>query len=82
MEHYITCPNCDNLFVVNNNELNCMIFRHGVYKNNMKPINPHLSKEKCDLLIKRNLIYGCGKPFKLFNINNDNTFVSIKCNYI
>lgn len=82
MEHYITCPNCNNLFVVNNNDLNCMIFRHGVYKNSMKPINPHLSKEKCDMLIKRNLIYGCGKPFKLFNINNDNTYVAIKCNYI
>ena len=82
MDHYIICPQCSELLVVNNKDLNCMIFRHGIYKNNYSPINPHLNKEQCELLVKKNLIYGCGKPFKLLNINNDNTYVAIKCNYI
>ena len=82
MDLTLKCPNCDTYFIVNTKHINCSIFRHGIYKNNYSPINPHLNKEKCDLLVKNNQIYGCGKPFKLLNINNDTTFVAIKCSYI
>lgn len=61
MEIY-QCPHCGGSIVIL--KKNCGIFRHGQYKNG-KQVEPHLSKEKCDRLIKDDLIFGCGKPFKL-----------------
>jgi hypothetical protein len=60
---YFKCPNCSTYIVVFLRELNCKIFRCGVYKNNNEPINPHTSKELCDKLKNEDLIYGCSKPF-------------------
>ena len=59
------CPHCDQLIQVYKNEVNCKIFRHGYYKNNFEQIPPHSSKEVCDELVKKDLIFGCGKPFIL-----------------
>ena len=28
----ISCPHCDNLVEINVSEINCAIFRHGIYK--------------------------------------------------
>jgi hypothetical protein len=66
MEDYyiIECPHCQMCIQIYKKDINCKIFRHGVYKNNNKPIGPHASKSECENLIKENLIYGCGKPFK------------------
>jgi sarcosine oxidase delta subunit len=72
----IICPYCNEIIIIE--ELNCCIFRHGVLKTNMEQINPHSSEEKCKYYINNNLIYGCGKPFK---INVDNLTVE-KCDYI
>ena len=58
---YVNCPHC--LSIVEIQEINCSIFRHGVYKLNYWQIDPHLNKEQCDYLFNNNLIYGCGKPF-------------------
>ena len=83
---YISCPHCINLLEVNISEINCAIFRHGIYKNTMKQIDPHASKEVCDDLVKKNEIYGCGKPFKmLYNntyINNVGGYYTEECDYI
>ena len=76
----IECPHCKEHIVVNLKELNCKIFRHGIYKNNGKQIDPHASKEICDELIKNDVIYGCGKPFQIIEIND--TFEIKKCDYI
>ena len=58
----------------------------GIYKNNFSQINPHMKKELCEQLIKNNLIYGCGKPFKLTikrdNSNNSIKYILEKCEYI
>ena len=82
----ISCPHCDNLVEINVSEINCAIFRHGIYKKNMIQIDPHASKEICDNLVKNNEIYGCGKPFKLFYNRNptSNTvsFYAEICDYI
>ena len=43
-------------------------------------MNPHASKEICDELVKNNLIYGCGKPFQILEINN--TFEIKICDYV
>ena len=77
-EPILICPNC-NVYVIIK-KINCAIFRHGYFKNNNNQIDPHASKELCDYYIRENLIYGCGKPFKL--IINDNKLESVICDYI
>jgi hypothetical protein len=80
MEIIIICPHCIIPILIMKNEINCAIFRHGVLKKSKKQINPHASKEYCDSLIKNDLIYGCGKPFKL--INDNGVYSPVICEYI
>jgi hypothetical protein len=80
MDIMLECPHCNIPFIVNINEINCAIFRHAVFKTNMKPINPHESESKCNELIEKNLIYGCTKPFKIIII--DNKYITQICDYI
>jgi hypothetical protein len=75
----VQCPYCGDFIFID--QLNCQIFRHGVFISNGEQINPHASKEVCDSFIQRKLIHGCSKPFKLVKMN-DGTFVAEKCNYI
>jgi len=70
----ITCPHCKEPVFIE--QINCAIFRHAVYKTNMEPIPPHSSKEECDRLKEHNLIWGCGKPFRI--VNN----IAVSCDYI
>ena len=65
--HYFICPHpeCGGMVEVPPNQLNCKIFRHGIFKSNGKQIPPHLEKDKCDALYNQGKIYGCGKPFLL-----------------
>ena len=74
----ITCPNCNDFVLIE--QLNCRIFRHGVFKNNGQNIQPHSNKSICDSYIKNNLIYGCGKPFKI--VEENKVLKAIKCDYI
>ena len=76
----ITCPHCKDYIFVYLKEFNCKIFRHGVYKDSLKQINPHLPKKDCDKLKDNDLILGCGKPFKL--IQKDDKIIAEKCDYI
>ena len=73
MSNYIIieCPHCKNIVYIEKKDFNCHIFRHGVLKSTLKQIDPHLDKENCDKLKDANLIYGCGKPFKLIKLNNN-----------
>ena len=61
----VICPHCGGTVIIDPKELNCAIFRHGVFKNNHKQIPPHASKEECDRYVEKGEIYGCGKPFKV-----------------
>ena len=76
---YVECPHC--LCLIEIVKINCAIFRHGIYKKNGKQINPHLDKDSCDNLVLNNLIYGCGKPFKIF-LNENNIWQAEICDYI
>jgi hypothetical protein len=79
----VTCPHCNNQVLIEH--LNCKIFRHGMLKSNNTQINPHASKIDCDDYINNNLIYGCGKPFKIIEIINENInneFQAVICEYI
>ena len=61
----IQCPHCNIYIEVI--ELNCKIFRCGIYKHNFTQINPHMPERECIFLINTNAIYGCGKPFRIIN---------------
>jgi hypothetical protein len=74
----IICAHCNNYIIIE--KINCGIFRHGIYKNNGKQIDPHESKEICDELVKNDVIYGCGKPFQIIVINDE--FELKICDYI
>ena len=69
----VTCPHCGDYIIIL--KLNCRIFRHGVFKDSLQQIPPHLDKPSCDKILKK--IYGCGKPFQ---ITSDNQ--AIICDYI
>ena len=81
MDHVFKCKHCNEEFIVNRNEFNCMILRHGSYKSNDQNMNPHLPKSECDRLFTAGEIYGCGKPLKIIQIKDDEYDVII-CDYI
>ena len=74
--YYFECPQCDMMCEVPMSEIRCTIFRHGNFKKDMAFVPPHAPKSQCDLWIKKDLIWGCGKPFKF-----DGQTV-VKCEYI
>jgi len=74
----LKCPHCNENIIIE--QINCAIFRHGIYKHNLQQIDPHLNKESCDELINNNKIFGCGKPFLIKKINN--IWESEICDYI
>ena len=77
-ELILKCPHCNDDVIIS--EINCAIFRHGIYKKNLQQLDPHMLKEKCDLLINNNEIYGCGKPFHIKKVNDE--WVLEICDYI
>lgn len=78
MEFVITCPHCSDYIIIE--KINCGIFRHAVLINTGKQIDPHANKEMCDNYIKKNKIYGCGKPYQI--IKEEDTYKAIICDYI
>ena len=75
----VTCPHCNEFIVIE--KLNCKIFRHGILKIDGKQIDPHSSKEICDMYVSRNEIYGCGKPF-IIVVDNSQNIQTKPCEYI
>ena len=75
----VICPHCKDPILIQ--ELNCGIFRHGIFKQNGQQIDPHLNKETCDELLANNLIFGCGKPFQILHEPDDSFKIHI-CEYI
>ena len=75
----VCCPHCDQSCEIL--ELNCRIFRCGIYKNTMQQMDPHASKPKCDALAATGQIYGCGKPFRVV-ADASGALVVVKCDYI
>jgi hypothetical protein len=81
MDLELKCPHCSQTLIVNTNDINCGIFRHAVFKNNMQPINPHESEANCTQLVNNGLVYGCAKPFKLTKDSDDKYHIE-SCDYI
>lgn len=83
--YYLECPHCKGVIEIHEKDINCAIFRHGVYKDSGLQMNPHESKETCDSVFAKDLITGCGKPFRfvknLLESNEYNVYLEI-CDYI
>jgi hypothetical protein len=43
-------------------------------------IDPHLSKIVCEILVRDDKLYGCGKPFRL--VKDEGTWSPVMCDYI
>ena len=78
----VECPHCKYPVLIE--KLNCHIFRHGTFKSSGKQINAHASKELCDLYLQNDIIFGCGKPFKVIKCMsvNKSEFIAVICDYI
>lgn len=68
--YMVLCPHCGDLFMVEKDQINCTIFRHG-YLPNGKPLGPHASAAECEKAVD-----GCGKPLTFDGKNVK------KCKYI
>ena len=75
------CPHCGMLLMLPKDQFNCKIYRHGIYKETLKQIDPHMKKQECDKLARDGLIYGCGKPFKIED-KGLNRYKISKCDYL
>jgi hypothetical protein len=75
------CPHCTGIVIVNSQEVNCQIFRHGIMKSNGEQVNPHAPKEECEMLSSSGLVHGCCNPFILI-ILPDGYVSPEKCDWI
>lgn len=74
------CPHCGLYTLVELKDLNCCIFRHGYYKAENIQVEPHASKEQCDLLVQNDKVLGCCRPFKILFDNM--SYKVMQCDYI
>jgi DNA-directed RNA polymerase subunit RPC12/RpoP len=74
-ELVVECPHCGDHVVIE--ALNCRIFRHATFKSTGVQLNPHASEAECTRTIADDLIYGCGKPFRV-----DHDGKAVVCDYI
>jgi hypothetical protein len=61
----LRCPRCRIQIEVLAKNMRCRVFRCGVYKKSLRPINPHSSLKACTKMLNDDLIYGCTQPFKI-----------------
>ena len=76
--YYLECPHCKGMIEIEEKDIHCAIFRHGIYKSSGVQMNPHESKELCDAAFLNKSIEGCGKPFRF---NKEKEILEI-CEYI
>jgi len=78
---HVTCPHCNGFIEVCPNNLNCAIFRHGIFIDTLEQIDPHAPKDMCEYFVKYNMIYGCGKPFQIIQ-DTSGCIKTVVCDYI
>lgn len=74
----VNCPYCEQSILIL--EVNCGIFRCGIYKESWNQLPPHSSKEECERVLSEGLIFGCGGPFQV-RVDNTGETVVEKCDY-
>ena len=78
----VNCPHCNGPIFIMLSQINCNVFRHGVFKDTFQQMEPHTPKEECDRLAVEDLIIGCGKPFCILVRKSTGEFVAFDCGYI
>lgn len=77
----ISCAHCKGTIVVNKKDINCKQFVHATYKDNqLKPVNPHASKQQCEELKAKDEVYGCANAFALVQ-DDDGSWKSVVREY-
>lgn len=62
----VDCPHCNEIMTINDTTLcDIRFFRHGIYKNTGKWINPYMKNVVCDRYLLNKKIIGCGKFLKI-----------------
>lgn len=77
--YHFSCPHCNGRIIVEKNEVNCQIFRHGIMKDSTG-VSPHLPQKECEELLSSGRVLGCMKPFRFVFAEPEN-YVEI-CDYI
>ena len=80
MTLFVICPHCQGHIEIV--QINCAIFRHGVYKRTGQQLPPHAPKSECDTAAQQGLIEGCGKPFRVIRKENPAEYEAVVCDYI
>lgn len=68
------CPKCFSALELV--EINCGIFRCGIFKKTFECIPPHSTKGEILEWLSQDMIYGCGSPFQLVDGK------LVECDYI
>ena len=80
------CPHCGLKIQMFDEDVQCGIFRHGALRvPPFKQLEPHSSKEICDISVRSGLYAGCCKPYqvkRLPYINKRLCYMINKCDYI
>ena len=75
---HLTCPHCGGAMEIRSaKQVRCGVFLHAVLKNTGRAVPPHTPKTKCERLVARGKVWGCGRPFRL-----DSTLRPVICDYI
>lgn len=75
----VQCPHCGLFIEIE--QINCRIFRHGIFKSTGEQIPPHATKDFCDKILAQNDVYGCAKPFELVQ-DSSGVWIARPCEYI
>jgi hypothetical protein len=59
------CPKCFSALELV--EINCGVFRCGIFKKSFESISPHATKGDIMEWLSQDLIYGCGTPLELID---------------
>ena len=77
--YYFDCPHCSSEIAVHIKDLNCQIFRHAIFKDTYRQVDPHLCKEECDKLVRDDKVFGCCLPFEISRQHKG--LIALKCTY-
>jgi len=73
----VECPHCKCLVEIE--QVNCAIFRHATFRDGNQ-VDPHASKEQCELWVQQEQVVGCAKPFELMK-REDGEWQAVHCEY-
>ena len=76
---FVICPHCSGMVEVL--EINCAIFRHGVFADTGQQVPPHCTQEEHLQWVRSGRLIGCGFPFRVRR-ESTGDLVAEPCEYI